>query len=251
MSRIASLNPATTEILFALGAGPRLVGRTSWDLWPDSARLIPDLGPGIRPNVEAVLAARPDFVFLYASADNQAAAQQLRGAGIATAAFKVDRIAEFDAVTRLLGRVLGDSARGARVADTVRATLERARSLVRGRPRLSVLIPAWDAPLLVIGGGSFMSELVGIAGGRNVYDSLPAPSPAVTFEDIVRRDPDVVLAGPESARRLRARPQWRSLRAVRAGRLLILDTVLVLRPGPRLGEAALSLVRLLHPEALP
>lgn len=250
-ARIASLNPATTEILFALGAGARLVGRTSWDVWPDSARLIPDLGPGIRPNVEAVLAARPDLVFLYASADNRSAAQQLRAAGIATAAFRVDRIEQFDALTRLLGRVLGDSARGALVADSVRATLERARALVRGRPRPTVLIPAWDAPLLVIGGGSFMSQLVDIAGGRNVYDSLAAPSPAVTFEDIVRRDPDIVLTGPENARRLRARPQWRALRAVRDGQLLILDTVLVLRPGVRLGEAALSLVRLLHPEALP
>ncbi len=249
-TRIASLNPTTTEILFAIGAGGRLVGRTTYDHWPDSAKFVTDLGAGIQPNVEAILAVKPDLVLLYASADNRAAAVKLREAGITTAGFKVDRIEQFDALTRLLGRIVGDSARGGMVADTVRRTLDSVRALVRGRPRPSVVIPAWDSPLLVIGGGSFMSQLVAIAGGRNVYDSLNAPSPGVAFEDIVRKDPDFVLAGPESAGRLKAQSKWRALRAVRAGRFLVFDTAVVLRPAVRLGEGALSLARLLHPQVV-
>lgn len=247
-TRIVSLNPTTTEILFAIGAGSRLVGRSSYDAWPDSAKLIPDVGPGIKPNVEAILAARPDLVLLYASADNRPAADRLRGAGIATAAFKVDSIAEFDRLTRLLGRLVGDSARGALVADTVRRTLDSVRALTKDAPRVAVVIPAWHEPLLVIGGGSFMSELVEIAGGRNVYADLPAPSPAVTFEDILKRAPDVVLVGPESALRITSQRQWRTLPAVRRNRLLVFDTATVLRPATRLGEGALSLARLLHPD---
>jgi iron complex transport system substrate-binding protein len=246
--RIASLNPTTTEILFALGAGPRLVGRTSYDSWPDSAKFVADLGPGIQPNVEAILAAKPDFVLLYASQDNRPAAEKLRAAGIATASFKVDRIEQFDALTRLLGRITGDSARGARVADTVRHTLDSVRALVSGRARPTVILPVWDSPLMVIGGGSFMNELVSIAGGRNVYDSTSAPSPSVAFEDVVKRDPDFVLVGPESAVRLRAQAKWRALRAVRNGKFLIVDTAVVLRPAVRLGEGAVSLARLLHPQ---
>jgi iron complex transport system substrate-binding protein len=248
VTRIVSLTPATTEILFALGAGSRIVGRDAYSHWPDSAVLLANLGPGLRPNVEAVIAAKPDLVLLYASQDNRAAAQTLRGAGIATAAFKVDRIEQFDHLTRLLGRIIGDSARGALVADTVKATLDRVRAATRALPRVSVVMPTWDRPLIVIGGGSFMSQLVTIAGGRNVYDSLPAPSPTVTLEDVVQRNPDAVLAGPERAAIIRGSPRWRALPALRRGRLLIIDTSVTLRPAVRLGEGAVSLARLLHPE---
>jgi iron complex transport system substrate-binding protein len=247
-TRIVSLNPTTTEILFALGAGPRLVGRTQFDLWPDSARFVPDLGPGIRPNVEAVIAAKPDLVLLYASQDNRPAATRFRQAGIATAAFKVDRIVQFDSVTRLLGRLIGDSLRGARVADSVRHTLDSVRAVTVNARRLRVAIPTWDEPLIVIGGGSFLSELVAIAGGSNVFDSMPAPSPTVSFEELLRRDPDVVLVGPERAAAIRVSSKWRSLAAVRGGHLLVLDTAVTLRPAVRLGEGAASLARLLHPE---
>jgi iron complex transport system substrate-binding protein len=249
-TRIVSLNPTTTEILFAIGAGSRLVGRSEYDAWPDSARFIPALGAGIRPNVEAVLAVRPDLVLLYGSEDNRPAAKRLRDAGIVTAAFKVDSIAEFERLTRLLGRMVGDSARGALVADTVRRTLDSVRALTSRLRRVTVVIPAWNEPLLVIGGGSFMTELVNIAGGRNVYDSIAAPSPTVTFEDILRRNPEFVLVGPESAERLRAMAKWRTLPAVRAGRMLVFDTARVLRPATRLGEGALSIARLLHPDVV-
>lgn len=246
--RIVSLTPATTEILFALGAGDRLVGRGEYDKWPDAALAVPDLGPGLRPNVEAVLAAKPDLVLLYASQDNRPAARRLRSAGIMTAAFKVDRIEHFDRTTRLLGRLIGDSARGALVADTVMRTLDSVRTLTRARPRVSVVLPAYEDPLLVIGGGSFMSQLVTIAGGRNVYDDVNQPSPAVTFEDVVQRNPDAVLVGPERGAKLLTSARWRALDAVRRGRVLHMDTMLVMRPAVRLGEGAVSLMRLLHPE---
>jgi ABC-type Fe3+-hydroxamate transport system substrate-binding protein len=247
-TRIVSLNPTTTEILFTLGAGSRVVGRDAYSHWPDSAVGITSLGPGLRPNIEAVIAAKPDLVLLYASQDNRAATQTLRDAGIATAAFKVDRIEQFDRLARLLGRIIGDSARGALVADTVKRTLDSVRAVTRSLPRVSVVMPSWDRPLIVIGGGSFMSQLVTIAGGRNVYDSLPAPSPTVTLEDVVQRNPDAVLVGPERAEIIRANPRWRALPAIRRGRLLIIDTSITLRPAVRLGEGAVSLARLLHPE---
>ena len=245
--RIVSMMPATTEILFAIGAGDRLVGRSEFDKWPDSALAVPSLGPGLRPNVEAILAADADLVILYGSADNRAAARRLRQAGVTTAAFKVDSIEQFDRITRLLGHLTGDSARGAFVADTVLRTLDSVRAATSGLRRVRVVVPANDQPLLVIGGGSFVSQLIEIAGGINVYDSIQHPSPAVTFEDLVLRAPDAVLATPEYAVTVRTSPRWRALSAVRAGRVFELDTAVVYRPATRLGEGAVSFARLLHP----
>lgn len=250
-SRIVAMEPATTEILFAIGAGDRLVGRTRFDAYPDSARLVPDLGDGIRPSVEALIAARPDLVVLYASGDNRPAADRLRALGIAVVGFRSDSIAGFGRITMELGRLVGDTVRAMAVRDSVMNTLAAVRRATRGVVPPAVVMPVWHNPLHVIGGTSFMNELVSIAGGRNVYDSLPAPSPQVTFEDVVRRDPDIVLTGPVDAARLRTNASWRVLRAVRADRVVAYDTLLTGRPGVRLGEAAVSLASLLHPELAP
>ena len=249
-SRIVSLNPTTTELLYAIGAGSRVVGRTSWDLWPAEVRAVPDLGPGIRPNVEAVLAARPDLVLLYASQDNRDAARRLRTAGIATAAYRVDRIADFHRVLAALGRLTGDTAAARLTSDTVRATLERVRVATSALPHPTVFWPLWESPLLTVGGGSFLNELLAIAGGRNVYDSLPQPSPAVAFEDLLKRDPDLVLASPTARERILHDPRWRTLRAVREGRVLTFDTTIVNGPSNRVGTSAVNLANILHPGAV-
>jgi iron complex transport system substrate-binding protein len=245
--RIVSLNPTTTEILFAIGAGDRVVGRSRWDSWPEGALRVQALGDGIRPNVEALLSVRPDLVLLYGSTDNRGAATRLAAAGVNTIATKIDSIDQFRRTTRLLGRVIGSPDRAARVVDSVNATLERVRTATQGLPRPTVFFQTWQAQIITIGGGSFLSELVEIAGGRNVYADLPTPSPMVTLEDVVRRDPDVVMASPRIAAWLRTTPAWQAVRAVREGRVLAYDTNVVGRPSVTLGMAAVNIAELLHP----
>src|SRR4051812_36947349 len=155
--RIVSLNPATTEILFALGAGSRVIGRTEYDLWPDSARLVPAMGGGINVNVESVLGAHPDLVLLYASQDNRSAADRLRAGGINTVALKVDHIADFRRTTELLGLLLHDSPRARTVIDSVQHTLDSVRLTTRNAPQPRVFWHIWDSPLITVGSGSFMS----------------------------------------------------------------------------------------------
>lgn len=246
--RLVSLNPTTTEIVFALGLGDRLVGRSRWDAWPAEAARVPSVGDGIRPNVEAIFAARPTLVVLYASADNRPAARALRAAGIATLSVRVDSIAEFRRVTRMLGDVLGVPERGRAIVDSVDATLARVRRATRDAARPTVLWRAWDAPLMVIGGGSYFTELVDIAGGRNAFADDPRPSPQVSFEEVLRRNPDHVLAGDSAAAAAtRGDARWRTLPAVRDGRVLVVDGELLARPSVRLGEAAVHLASRLHP----
>ena len=241
------MNPATTDLLFALHAGPRVVGRSKWDLYPDSAALVPSLGDALRPSVEAVLGARPDLVILYASADNRPAYDRLRDAGIGVVALRIDRIEHFDRAARLLGRLTGSADAGALVADSVQRTIARVRDATRGLARPRVFWRIWDAPLITIGRGSILSQLVDIAGAQNVYEDVEAPSQQVTFEDVVRRDPEFVLVGPEGGEVVTRDPAWRAIRAVREGRVRIVDTTLVGRPSVRLGEAAMHLAHLLHP----
>ncbi len=245
--RIVSLNPTTTELLYSIGAGPRLVGRTSYDVYPEEVRSVADLGPGLRPNVEAVLAVHPDLVLLYASADNRDAARRLRASGIATAAYKIDRIADMVRVTLLLGHLTGDTVAAQRTVDSVRATLDRVRNATVALPHPSVVWPLWETPLLVVGHGSFLNELVEIAGGRNVFADLPQPSPAVTFEELLRRDPDIIVTGAASRRRLEANEHFTTLRAVREHHFVLIDTTLINGPSARVGASAVSLARLLHP----
>jgi len=235
--RIASLNPTTTELLFAMGDGARLVGRTHWDDYPPEAAAVPDLGNGLRPNIEAVLAVHPDLVLLYASADNRSTARKLHELGVATLSVKVDHIADFAREARLLGRVLGDSAAAATVVDSVQRTLDRVRAATAPLPHPTVFWVVWESPLMAVGGGSFLDELIAIAGGTNIYGAMSAPSPVVSREDVMSHHPDVIFTSPQAAH------DWQ-------GRVLVPDTALIGHPSVRLGEAAVSLANLLHPGVL-
>jgi iron complex transport system substrate-binding protein len=248
--RIVSLNPATTEMLFALGAGGRLVGRSKYDLWPDSATLVPSVGNGIRPNVEAVLGQRPDLVVLYASQDNRPAATRLRAAGVNTLSLKRDRVSDFRSNMLLLGALTGDTAQARIIVDSVYHTLDSVRLVTAHLAHPSVFWHIWDAPVVTIGAGSFMADLVDIAGGKNVYADIAASSAEVSLEDVARRNPDFILAGPLGKTQIESDPRWRIVRAARENKILVVDTGVVARPSVRLGEAAVALAKLLHPGAL-
>jgi ABC-type Fe3+-hydroxamate transport system substrate-binding protein len=243
--RVVSLNPTTTEIIFTIGAGDRLIGRSRWDSWPPEAQRLPSLGDGIRPSVEALLAVRPDLVVLYASDDNRSAADRLRSSGVQTISLRVDGIAEFRRATLLLGRLLGDTARAMNVVDSVQRTLDSVRSATSASPRVRAFFVAWERPLITVGRASHLTELLAIAGADNVYGDSPEPSLTVSLEDVVARDPEVVLTSAASAERIRAASAWQAVRAVREGRILVYDTNLVGRPSVTLGMAAADLARLL------
>lgn len=247
-ARVVSLNPAATEVIFAIGAESQLVGRSRWDEHPAEALQIPAVGDGIRPNIEAVLAKQPTLVILYATSENRAAAEALTRAGVRTMALRVDHIEQFVSLTRRLGTALGASARASMVVDSVTRTLAAVRAVTRDVPRRAVVWPLWQQPVMVVGRGSYLDELIEIAGGRNVFHDLEAPSPSVSIEEIARRNPDVVVGTTRTRADMEGRPQWNAVRAVREGRWVVDDPALTGRPSVGLGMAAVSLARALHPE---
>ncbi len=246
--RVVSLNPTVTEVIFAIGAESRLVGRSVWDEFPPAAQVIPAVGNGIRPNIEAVLRLRPTLVILYATAENRSAADAFSRAGVRTIALRVDQIDQFITLTQRLGVALGAVDRAAMVVDSVQRTLARIREVTRNARRRSVAWPLWQQPVMVVGRGSYLDELIEIAGGHNVFHDLAAPSPPVSLEEIARRNPDVIVASAVSRAAMLAKPQWRAVRAVRDGNWIIDDPALTGRPSVVLGMAATALAHALHPE---
>jgi iron complex transport system substrate-binding protein len=217
--RIVSLAPAITELLFAIGAGERLVGRTAWGRYPPEAARVPSVGDGLDPNIEAIVARRPDLVVSYASSTNAPAMERLRALDIATVSVRLDRLSDLGRAARLLGGLIGDSAR----ADSLVVELEQrlARTAAPAADAPTVLIVAWDNPPIVIGSTSVLSEIVELAGGRNAFDDIERPSAEVSLETIAARDPDLVLlAGETEAPALVERPEWRVVRAVRERRFV-------------------------------
>jgi ABC-type Fe3+-hydroxamate transport system substrate-binding protein len=216
--RIVSLSPSTTELLFAIGAGDRVVGRTRWCADPPAALEVESVGDGLDPNVELIVAQRPDLVVFYQSGMNDPAIAQLERLGITTASVQLDGLADLARAARLLGRLTGDSAR----TDTLVRIFEGELAAVSTTPAedaATVLMLAWDNPPIVIGSASFLSEIVSRAGARNLFADLAQPSGSVSLEAIAARAPDVVLLTEgDSAPAFARRPEWQVVKAVREGR---------------------------------
>jgi ABC-type Fe3+-hydroxamate transport system substrate-binding protein len=243
--RIVSLVPATTELLFAIGAGSALVGRTTWCDYPPAAAVVPDLGNGIGPNVEAVLAQHPDLVLLYRSGQNAAAAEQFQRLGIPTARLTIDRLGDLDRVTTVLGQLTGHE----KAADSVVAATHRgidSATVSPGARRPTVLILVWDQPPMTVGAGSFLSELVERAGGKNLFGDLPSSSAQVSVEAVAARDPDLILTSVEGMPAFANRPEWQVVRAVRERRFIHISSFAFNRPSPRAGNAIVEITRKLH-----
>jgi ABC-type Fe3+-hydroxamate transport system substrate-binding protein len=249
-SRVVSLSPATTELVFAIGAGDRLVGRTRWCDYPEAARAVPDVGDGIPPNVETVLAARPDLVLLYRSPQNLDAAARFRAAGSAVLQIDFNHLADVARVARLLGPLLDRTRQGDSLAADMDRQLAALQPGADSGSHPNVLILAWDQPPMAIGAGSFQSEILTLAGGRNIFADISAPSATVSIEAIAARNPNLVLISDSGVPGFAQRPEWKVIPAVRDRRFVRLTTPAFGRPSPRAPELVRELRRRLA-EAAP
>src|SRR5262245_33794236 len=242
--RIVSLAPSITELLFALGAGPQVVGRTTYCKYPPAALAVPSVGDGLNPNVEAIVARRPDLVVLYRSPHTETAARQLQALGVATLVVHHDRLEDIDTTARLLGRATGHVEAGTKIATEIDSILAASPPEPMDL-HASLVHVVWDNPPIVIGGGSYLDQLPRLAGAVNVFHDIATPSATVSIETIAARDPDWIAvlretadtAPPDYAKR----PEWRVVRAVRERRFLFLPAELFGQPSARAPEAVVYL----------
>ncbi len=230
--RVVSLIPATTELLFAIGAGSAVVGRTSYCDFPAAAKSVPNLGDGIKPNIEAVIASRPDLVILYNSGQNAAVAGRLRELGVPAIRLNTDALSSVPRVAHLLGRLTGHDKAADSLSAVFDTALASASQPVTGR-RPKVLLLVWEQPPMTIGRGSFLNELLERAGGENLFADVAGTDGVVSIEAVAARNPDLIFTTAEGPSAFATRPEWQAVPAVREKRFLHVTGSEFNRPSPR------------------
>ena len=235
--RIVSLLPSLTETVCALGECQRLVGVDRFSNWPGSIAAVPRVGGALDPSVESIVALRPDLVLMSTASR---AADRLLALGIPVAALEPKTHADVQRVLTKVGQLLGvgDAQRVWRDIDA--AVSAAAQSLPAGARGQRVYFEVSPGPFGA-GEGSFIGETLTRLGARNILPAKLGPFPKLNPEYIVRADPDLIMVGVRSAPGLLARPGWAGMRALRGGRLCRFsaeESDVLVRPGPRMAEAA-------------
>ena len=251
--RVVSLAPSCTEIVWALGAGDRLVGVCAHCDHPPAVASLPRVGGYLAPSAEAVIGARPDVVFAVPSPGNHDAVRAVEAAGIRVVVVEEHTLDEVWAGMRAIAAALGLAAEGERLVARVQAELEAVRRRVAGRPVRRALLVVGHAPLVAAGPGTLQDELLRIAGGENVAAVTGALWPRLAVEMVVATAPDVIVDAAMGGERGDASvfASLTTVPAVRNGRIVPIAGGAFYRAGPRVGEAAAQLAAALHPETAP
>lgn len=239
--RVVSLVPSATEIVFALGMGDHLAGATRYCTRPAAARDVPRVGGILDISAEAVLAARPDVVIGSPSVLTGRLMDLLERTGAHTAPLSFEGPETVLGGIASIGALLGVPDRAEALAASVRADLDALRDRALRTPRVRVLFVVGRNPLVVAGGPSFLGDLLARMGVDNVAADASQPFPTWSLEQVLAADPDVVVDGAVEADDLDSAWRQAGVRAAATGRVLRLADDEVLRPGPAMAAAALSL----------
>jgi len=249
--RIVSLAPSVTETVFALERGDRLVGVSTFcDYPPDELAALPRAGSYLTPNVEQIVALRPDVVLGVPTPGNQAAVEQLRSLGLVVVIVGELTLADTWDAMRTIGRWTGNAAAADALIARLGAEIADVRERASRLPRRKVLFVVGHDPLVAAGSGLFIDELIGVAGGDNVAAGTGLSWPRLSLETVIAAAPEVIIdgaMGSEADRGLDA--YWRqfaSVPAVREGRLWPQRSDALLRPGPRVALGARELFEMIH-----
>ena len=255
--RIVSLAPSNTEILYAIGAGPLLVGRDEFSNYPEVALSLPSVG-GAWGNYdsEAIVALNPDLV-LAAEINPPELVQSLENLGLTV--FLLPNPTDINGIYQILETAAQITGRQAETAVLVESLKERVEAVtsqtasLSDRPAVFYELDSTEpnAPYTA-GSGTFVDLLIGLAGGSNVASVMDSPWAQISLEQLVIMDPEIILLGdsaygvtPES---VAARPGWETISAVKNGSVFPFNDDLVSRPGPRMVDGLEAMARLIHPE---
>jgi iron complex transport system substrate-binding protein len=240
--RIVALAPHLAEIAFAVGAGARLVGVSSYSDYPEEAKRIPVVANNGRFDLERILRAKPDLALAWVSGNPALEVERLERRGIPVFATEARRLADIPRVLRLVGGALGLEAQAARAAHDAQGRIDSLAARYQRRGALKVFVEVWYQPLMTVNGAHLISDALRLCGGQNVFADAPMLTPSVSREALLAARAQVVImstgAGSEGEQAARWRAAAGALPAVRSGALYAIDPGLLHRQGPRVLDAA-------------
>lgn len=246
--RIVSLLPSLTETVCALGQCQRLVGVDRYSNFPESVTRLPQVGGGLDPNIEAIVALKPDLVLV---ASSSRSADRLRTLGLVVVSLEPKTHADVKRVIQTLG-ILLDAPNAEKVWKDIDASLDAAAKSLSPKGRgLRVYFEVSQAPHAA-GEASFIGETLSRLGAKNIVPSQLGPFPQLNPEFIVRADPDVIMVGDRNYVGMDKRPGWAAMRAMKEKRVCIFASTMsddLVRPGPRMAEGARAMAKCLESSA--
>ena len=236
--RVVTLAPNLTELVYAVGAGERLVGTVDTSDFPPPARAVPRIGDVQRLDAERLVALRPDLVLVWGDGSPAAQKALLERLKLPTLSLEQHSLADVADALEALGRVFGTEPAARAAAERLRAQIASLSARHAHARRLRVFYQVWSTPLYTLGGRHVATEMLGVCGADNVFADQAVSSFAVDEEAVYARDPDVVALAGSAAEIDEWLARWQRrapLRAIAAGSVIRLDPDLVNRMGPRIG----------------
>jgi iron complex transport system substrate-binding protein len=246
--RIVSLAPGATEMLFAAGVGDRLVATVAFSDEPLAAKQVPRIGDVTAVDIERLIAMHPDLVVAWPGGGNPAQIEKVAQLGIPIYRQQVNRLGDLSASLRRLGALASDRSVADRAAQSVEESLVRLAREYGGGKHPTVLLQVWNRPIYTVGGAQLMSDALTLCGARNVFGDLKELGPVVNTEAVIARNPDIIVAAAPPGEGQSWLDEWRrfrSLNAVRDGRLIAFEDQRLSRLGPSVVSATEGLCKAL------
>jgi iron complex transport system substrate-binding protein len=254
--RIVSLAPNITEILFAIGLGDEVAGVTLDSDYPPQAAAKPKVGTFWQPDIEAVVAARPSLIVTLGFQQQQNLAERLRRIGYNSLTVDIEKVSElFDAI-EIIGSAAGRRQQANELINRIRTKLQHLETLVSAGPKVRVLWVVQREPLRVAGRGTFVNEMIEMAGGENTIGPTVNKYPPIGSEQVVVCNPDVIIEPAMGREDIKSQQKtalqywsrFQQLSAVKNRRIYVIDGDTVSRLGPRLYEGTEEIARCLRPD---
>jgi len=236
--RIISLAPHTTELLFAAGAGSKVVGVSEYSDYPEAAKHLPSVGSSTALDLERIIASKPDLVVFWGSGNSQAQVAKLRAAGIAVFESEPREFNDIATSLERLGTLAGTTSAAQPAADAFRAHLQQLQNQYAHRPPIKVFFEVWRSPLMTLNDQHLTSKAIQLCGGENVFGKLSQLAPTVNTEAVLQANPEAIVSGGTSDDALAEWRKFPQLLAVKNGNLLTVNSDTLTRGTPRILDGA-------------